>query len=166
MRGPAGFDLKNRRARIYGTGNNPLYWTPLPSIATAVVNMLQNPGAVSNRPIYICPFDRLTQNLILEAVQKIVGSRFDVEAVDVKKMNENAKLAIAQGQAAKAIKTLALSNQFYEGDSGNNFSHLIENETVGIKAMSIEDAIQDAIARYGPDTAVVETWFKIEPCEV
>lgn len=166
MKGPAGFDIANRRARIYGTGNNPLYWTPLPTIALAAANMLRHPDPISNRPIYICPFPQLSQNILLSTVESVLDTKLTVENVDVKKISENAKLALQRGEGAKAIKGLTVSAQFFEGSGGNDFSHLVENETVGVQTMSVEDAVRDAIARWGEDCAVVEAMFKVEPCEV
>lgn len=166
MKGPAGFDIKNRRARIYGTGDNPLCWTPLPTIARAVASMLRGPEAVLNRSIYICPFQHLTQNLILSTLESVLETSFSVEHVDVQKINGNARIALERGEAMKAMKGLTVSNQFYEGDSGNDFSHLVENEVVGVSIMSVEDAIRDAIAEYGTDHAVVEGMFNVQPCEL
>jgi hypothetical protein len=169
-KGPGGFDLANRRARIYGigddAGNNPLFWTPLPTIALAAANMLRNPEPVRNRPIYICSIPHLTQNVILAALEGIFKTKFAVEYVDVKKINENARIALERGEEIKAMKGLAVSNQFYAGDCGNDFSHLVENETVGVEMTSVEDAIRDTIKRYGEDCKVVESMFIVEPCEV
>lgn len=168
MKGPAGFDIANRRARIYGTGANPLYWTPLPTIGLAVANMLRNPAPILNRPIYICPFVKteLTQSILFNTLESILNVKFEVEKVDVKKIHWNAMIALERGEAAKAMKGFAVANQFYEEDCGNDFSHLVENETVGVEILSVEDAVKDAIARYGEDCKIVEGMFRVEPCEV
>lgn len=168
MKGPAGFDVANRRARIYGTGNNPLFWTPLSVIAQAAANMLRNPEAVANRPIYICPFAKgtLTQRSLLTALEHVLDSEFAVEEVNVAQINTNAKIALESGEAGKAMKGLTVSNQFYEEDSGNDFSHLIENDLVGVDLMTVEEAVRDAIASWGKDCPVVETMYRVEACEV
>jgi hypothetical protein len=168
MKGPAGFDLANRSARIYGTGDNPLVWTPLPTIGLAAANILRNPEPILNRPIYICPFPKLTQNILLSTVESVLDTKFAVEHVDVEKINKNAKIVLERGEAdvGKAIKGLTVSNQFYEGDSGNDFSHLVENETVGVGNMSVEDAVREALDRYGRECKAVEGMFKVEACEV
>ncbi|KAH3942369.1 hypothetical protein HBI56_194480 [Parastagonospora nodorum] len=166
MKGPAGFDIANRRARIYGTGDNILCWTPLPIMGLTVANMLRNPGPVTNRSIFICPFSDLTQNKLLSNLEKVLGENFDAENVDVKKINEHARIALERGEAAKAMKGLAVSNQFYEDDCGNDFRHLVENDLVGVEMMSVEDAVRDALERYGEDCKVVEALFKVDPCEI
>ena len=178
-KGPAGFSIFTQQARIYGTGNNPLYWTPLPAIAMAAANMLRNPQPVLNRPIYICPFInsdvKLTQSALLQALESVLDAKFTVEYIDVEKINRNAAIILerekegqvtAGGQRGNALKGLTICNQFYEGNNANDFSHLVENETVGVKEMTIEDAVKDAIERYGKDCKVVEGMFKVEACEV
>lgn len=166
MKGPAGIDIKNRCARIYGTGNNPLFWTPLPTMGLAAANMLRNPDAVTNRAIYISPLPHLTQNILLSTVESVLGTKFDVEHVDVGKINETSKTALERGEVAKAMKGLAISYQFHEEDSGNDFSHLVTNNIVGVQAMSVEEAIRDAIVRYGEDSSVVEGMYNVQPCEI
>lgn len=168
MRGPAGFDVANQRARIYGTGDNPLFWTPLPTVARAAGNMLRRPDAVTNRPIHICPFIKgeLTQRSLLTALQKAVDATFAIEEVDLAKIDKNAKIALERGEAGKAMKGLTVSCQFYEEDSGNNFSHLIENHVVGVEMMTVEEAVGDAIARWGKDCPIVESMFRVEACEI
>ena len=168
MKGPAGFDISNRHARIYGTGNNPLFWTPLPTMALAAANMLRNPEPIINRPIYICPFPKgqLTQNRLFDTLESVMSTKFTREVVDVKRINENARIALGRGEAAKAMKGLAVTNQFYEGDSGNDFSHLVENEIVGVEITQVEDAVKAAVTTYGQDCPVVESFFRVEPCEI
>lgn len=168
MKGPAGFDISKKLARIYGTGHNNLCWTPLPTIALAAANMLRNPSPITNRPIYICPFPqgKLTQNIILSTLETVLGAKFEVEKVDVATINRNARIALERGEVGKAMKGLTVSNQFYEEDSGNDFSELVENEVVGVEETTVEEEIRLAIARYGEDSRVVEGMFRVEACEV
>jgi len=168
MKGPAGIDFPNRQARIYGTGDNPLCWTPLPTIAKAAVNMLRNPSAVANRGIYICPFPKgtLTQNKILAAVESALSTKFAVTPVDIATINKNARVALGRGEVSKAAKGLAISNQFYEDDTGNRLEGLTENELVGVEEMTVEQAVQQAVERYGQDTPVVEAMYRVHPCEI
>ncbi|KAF2114074.1 hypothetical protein BDV96DRAFT_577518 [Lophiotrema nucula] len=163
MKGPAGFDIPNKQARIYGNGNNKICWTPLSVIAQAAVNMLRNPDSSLNRPIYICPLPDLTQNIILSTLETVLATKFSIEYIDVKKINENALAALEKGEVGKAMKGLTVSNQFYEGDSGNDFSAFVENEVVGVREMSVEDAIKDAFEMWGIETPVVEGMFRVDP---
>ncbi|CAI6341121.1 unnamed protein product [Periconia digitata] len=166
MKGPAGFDVVNRQARIYGTGEHPLYWTPLSTIARTVANMLANPAPFVNHPVYICPFKGLTQNKLLETLETVLGAKFETTAVDVALMNKNAKIAMERGDFVRAMRGFTFSNQFYEGDSGNDLSALLENEAVGVEIISIEDGVREAIERWGKDTPVVEGMYRINPEDI
>jgi hypothetical protein len=166
MKGPAGFDVANRVARIYGTGNNPLCWTPLSTIALAAGNMLRNPEPITNRPILICPLAQLTQNKILGALEDVLGTKFTVEHVDIEKIYKNATIALERGEVVKAMKGLTVGNQFYEGSGVIEFSGLVENEIVGVEMMTLNDAVKHAIEHYGEDCKVMETMFRVEACEI
>jgi hypothetical protein len=165
-KGPAGFDIANLRARIYGTGDNILCWTSVPTMSLAVANMLRNPEAVLNRSIFICPFEHLTQNILLSTLEKVLGERFEVENVDVAKINKHSRIALARGEGTKAMKGLTISNQFYEEDCGNDFRHQVENDLVGVEMMSVEDAVRDVIERYGKEPEIVQAMFDVNPCEI
>jgi hypothetical protein len=166
MKGPAGFDIPNRQARIYGSGDLPIHWTPLFIIARTIKTMLLNPVPIANRGIYICPLLEVTQNKILSTLEKILNEKFSVTNVDIAKINKHARIALERGDIAKARAGLTVSNQFYEGDSGNNLSGLVENELVGVKQIDLEDALREAFGRWGTDKAVVESMYRVEPCEI
>lgn len=183
MRGPAGFSLPTTHARIYGTGNTPLYWTPLPTLARAAANMLRNPLPILNRAIHICPFverpgekSRITQRVLLQTLEKLLDQKFSVENVDVEVIWKRAmdvleKYRLGQPggeQMALAVKGLAVSNQFFEeeGEDGDAFNSLVENEVVGVEVMSVEEAVRQAVERYGRDCKVVEGMFRVEACEI
>lgn len=168
MKGPAGFDIKNKEARIYGTGNNPLYWTPLPTIAAAAASIIRNPSPAANRGLYICPFAprTLTQNRLLAALESVLDTKFSVTHVDVAEINKNAKLALERGEMAKAMRGFSMSNQFYEDDCGNCLEGMTENGLLGVQEVSVEEAVKEAIARYGVDSPVVERMFRIEASEI
>jgi hypothetical protein len=138
----------------------------VPTIALATVNMLRKPESVMNRSIFICPFSELNQKMILKALEDVLSTKFAVENIDVKKINDNARIALERGEIAKAMKSLTISYQYYEGDTANELRHLAENELVGVEMTSVEDAVRDTIARYGKDVRVVEGMFKVEACEV
>lgn len=168
MKGPAGFNVKGRQARIYGDGENPLYWTPLSVMAKAALRMIERNEEVRNRGLFVCPFapGALTQNSLLAALESVVGEKFEVTKVDVAAINKNAKISLEKGEFKKAMRGFAITNQFYEGDSGNCLEGLTENELLGVEEMSVEEAVRQAIEIYGTDSQVVESMFKVEAADV
>lgn len=174
-------DIPNHHAHIYGTGNQPLYWTPLSTVSLAAGNMLRNPLPILNRPILICPFPSasdLTQNTLLRTLEKLLDTAFSVEHVDMDKIHRNALIVLekwkeggeqeeGKAQMGKAMKGLAVCHQFYEGDDdANHIGQTVQNEIVGVKAMQVEDAVRDALEHYGKECQVVQGMFNVEACEI
>ena len=146
MHGHAGFDIASRKATIYGAGTNLACWTPLPTIATAVVNMVRNPGPILNRGIYISGVQDLTQNALLSALEEETGVAFTVEHIDIQKIKEDALAALEKGEYALATRGLALNSQFNEKDKVADFWNKVENELVGVRPVSVREAVRGARA--------------------
>lgn len=143
-RGPAGFDIGRRRAKIYDTGNMLACWTPLPVVAAAVVNMLRSPRAnILNRGVFICGVKNVTQNAILAALEsQLGGAKFAVERVALEPIKEAAMKALERGEWKDATRGLALWFNFKEGVSKADFWGRVENELVGVQAVSVEEAVR------------------------
>jgi hypothetical protein len=151
MGGPAGFDIPNRKARIYGSGNNLSCWTPLSTIAVAVVNMLRNPSTILNRSIFVSGVLDLTQNAILVALEAETGDKFSVEHVDVWQIKKEALEALEKGEYRQATRGLAINHNFNEEDSAANFWDKVENELVGVKPVTVQEAVKDAMTSWGKE---------------
>jgi hypothetical protein len=146
MGGHAGFDIPNRKANIYGSGNNLSCWTPLPMIAVAVVNMLRNPSAIVNRGVYVSGVLDLTQNAILAALEAETGDKFSVEHVDLQRIKKEALDALEKGDYRQATRGLTINSNFNEKDSAANFWGKVENDLVGIKPVSVQEAVRAAMS--------------------
>jgi hypothetical protein len=151
MGGPAGFDIPNRKARIYGSGNNLSCWTPLSAIAVAVVNMLRNPSTILNRSIFVSGVLDLTQNAILVALEAETGDKFSVEHVDVWQIKKEALEALEKEEYRQATRGLAINHNFNEEDSVADFWDKVENELVGVKPVAVQEAVRDAMASWGKE---------------
>ncbi|KAL8707179.1 MAG: hypothetical protein Q9220_007746 [cf. Caloplaca sp. 1 TL-2023] len=145
--GPAGFDIANRKALIYGTGNNLACWTSLPATAKAVHNMLlpHTLPKIVNRAIYICGVVDVTQNNILEALQAETGSRFEVQYMDIKKIKQEAMDALSKCEWKAATRGLTLAAQFDEEDSAANFWDMVDNAAVGLNPLTVREAVHATI---------------------
>ena len=148
MGGYAGFDIPNRKAKIYGSGNNLSCWTPLSVIAVAVVNMLRNPSAIVNRGIYISGVLDLTQNAILAALEAETGDKFSVEHVDVEQVKKGALEALEKGDYGQATRGLTINSNFNEKDSAANFWDKVENDLVDVKPVSVQEAVKAAMSSF------------------
>lgn len=148
MGGYAGFDIPNRKAIIYGSGNNLSCWTPLPMIAVAVVNMLRDPSGILNRGIFISGVVDLTQNAILAALEAETGEKFAVEHADLEQIKKEALEALEKGEYRQATRGLTISSNFNEKDSAANFWDKVENELVGVKPVSVQEATRAAMSSW------------------
>jgi hypothetical protein len=143
--------------------------------------MLRDPRSIVNQPVLICPFpptSNLTQNTLLRTLENLLHTKFSIEHVDVDKIHRNALVVLekwkeggeqeeGKAQMGKAMKGLAVCNQFYEGDdSAKDPGQTLQNEVVGVMTMQVEDAVRDALERYGKDCQVVKSMFDIEACEI
>lgn len=152
-KGPAGFDLVQRKATIYDTGNNLACWTPLPVVASAVVNMLRSPNTkILNRAVFICGVKNVTQNAILAALESEIGKgeeeggKFTVEHVPLEPIKEAAMKALEGGEWRNATRGLALWFNFKQGVSRADFWSKVENELVGVQAVGLDEAVRTVLA--------------------
>jgi hypothetical protein len=140
--------------------------------------MLRNPLPIANRPILICPFPHLTQNMLLRILEKLLDTSFSVEHVDLEKIHRHALVVLEKWkeggeqeegkvQMGKAMKGLAISNQFYGGeDDVKHLGQAVQNEIVGVKTMQVEDAVREALEQYGKECQVVQGMFNVEACDI
>lgn len=153
-KGPAGFDIVQRKATIYDTGNNLACWTPLPVVASAVVNMLRSPNPkIINRGVFICGVKDVTQNAILAALESEIGKgegegegKFTVEHVPLEPIKEAAMKALERGEWRNATRGLALWFNFKQGVSRADFWNKVENELVGVQAVGLDEAVRAVLA--------------------
>ena len=110
--------------------------------ATAVVNMLSNPTPVLNRAIFVRGVEGLTQNALLEALEAETGTRFEVEHIDIDKIKRDALGALESGDWRAASRGLTITNQFMEEDGDELKFGTVENELVGVKAVSVREAVR------------------------
>lgn len=148
-KGVAGFNIPARKATVYGAGTNPSCWTPLPIVARVAVTMLQKPDIILNRPIFICGVRNITQNNILAALETELGVKFEVEHVNVKRIKEEATKALEKGETKQALRGLSLNSQFNEEDGFADFWGKVENETVGVEAVDVKEAVMEYLKSIG-----------------
>ena len=115
-------------------------------IAVAVVNMLRNPSAIVNRGIYVSGVLDLTQNAILAALEAETGDKFFVEHVDLQRIKKEALDALEKGDYRQATRGLTINSNFNEKDSAANFWDKVENDLVGIKPVSVQEAVRAAMS--------------------
>ncbi len=87
-----GFDAASGKARIYGSGQNPISWISLHDVAAFAADGVTNPAA-RNQIIQVGGPDALTPIQVVNIFEQATGRRFDVQFVPEDVLR-------AQGEAA------------------------------------------------------------------
>ena len=61
----------------------------------------------------------------------------------MRKIREEALVALREGDVRKATRGLTINSQFNEDDSVANFWDRVENEVVGVRAVDVREAVGD-----------------------
>lgn len=85
-----GFDYPNARARIYGSGKNPLSLISIPDVAQFAVASLENPAA-RNATLEIGGPDALSQLEVVKIFEEASGRTFEVDHVPEEALAEQQK---------------------------------------------------------------------------
>ena len=91
-----GFNIKEKKATIFDSGNEPFTGTNLPYIGLAVASILKNPASTANKYIEVASFVT-TQNEILKAFEEESGSKWTVEKKDTETFAKIADEKLAKG---------------------------------------------------------------------
>jgi uncharacterized protein YbjT (DUF2867 family) len=89
---PFGFDLSNGRARIYGTGANPVSYISYKDVARFSAGVLDAPSA-ANRVLEICGPAAVTQLQAVRMIESAVGRAFTLETVPQAALEEQWRTA-------------------------------------------------------------------------
>jgi uncharacterized protein YbjT (DUF2867 family) len=107
-----GFDLAAHRARIYGTGENPITWISFPNVAEFAVRSLDTPAA-RNATFTLGGPEALSPLQVVRIFEELGGAPFAVEYV------MEAVLRAARTSARRALDEAfaALSLGYAHGDT-------------------------------------------------
>jgi NADH dehydrogenase len=94
-----GFDYANRKATIYGTGENPISWISYLDVAQFAAASLDNPAA-RNATLKLGGPEGISPNKVVEIFERIGGKPFEVSHVPVEAL---------QGQLAGAVDPMQKS---------------------------------------------------------
>jgi uncharacterized protein YbjT (DUF2867 family) len=104
-----GFDALNARARIYGSGKNPISWISFRNVAEVIVACIAN-GPFRNRILELGGSEALAPVEVVRIFEEEGGRKFEVEYVP-----EEALAAMEAGAQNALEKTIAVLLQVYAG---------------------------------------------------
>ncbi|KAL8414551.1 hypothetical protein RB594_005693 [Gaeumannomyces avenae] len=142
-------DLGNRKATLYSGGSTPLSFTRLPTIARAVVSILQRPDETANRTLRVHD-GMLTQKEFLDAIQEVTGP-WTIDEDDIAAMEARSNEAYAKGifnhwvfygWLVRASHSAGLGVAFVEND--NKLLGLKEHSTNEMKEL-VRSVVKDIV---------------------
>jgi uncharacterized protein YbjT (DUF2867 family) len=126
-----GFDLAARRARIYGSGENPLSWISFPNVAEFAVRALETPAA-RLATITLGGPEALSPLQVVRIFEELGGAPFTIEYV----MESVLRAGKASARRALDEAFAALSLGYAHGDTIDMRATL---ETMPVRLVSVRE---------------------------
>ncbi|MCJ1390360.1 hypothetical protein MMC18_003219 [Xylographa bjoerkii] len=105
MNGALGWNLKYQKAVIYDSGDQPYEASNVAQVGKAVASTLLHLSETENRHIYVNSFT-LTQNLVLAALEKACGRKWDVTRSTTKELATSGYDKMQKGDVANGVLDL------------------------------------------------------------
>ena len=140
-----GFNIKQREATIWDSGDGKFSCSIRPTIGATVAGVLKQPEATKNRYIYTSSLET-SQNEILRSLEKQTGgTQWKVEHVTFENMIKEGQEALKAGDFIGMGK-LALAAS-YSAKYGGNFAAegKLANEMLGIPKENLDEVLADVL---------------------
>ncbi|PGH32729.1 hypothetical protein GX50_04441 [[Emmonsia] crescens] len=140
-----GFDLRNKAARIYDSGSEPITGVLIDSIGQAVVGTFLNPTETANKFLRIRSL-QATQNQILAAFEQITESKWTVERISTEELYRVGKEKMEKGEGGWILDILC-TQIFADGEDRSLVATRedSDNGLVGVREVELEDVIRGIV---------------------
>ncbi|KAG5655586.1 hypothetical protein KAF25_003923 [Fusarium avenaceum] len=140
-----GMHIKEKKFVLWDDGNGWFSTTTEDNTALAMVNALSKKWKdTKNKVIWLSDFP-ITQNILLEAIERVGGLKLAVEKVDSYQLIEKKQAEVAAGDS-NAIYTL-IETGFVTGRFGGHLEKegTIMNEILGLPRKTLDDVVGEAL---------------------
>ncbi|KAE8332089.1 hypothetical protein BDV39DRAFT_168154 [Aspergillus sergii] len=142
------FDVANRTATIWDSGNQSFTLTNEKQLGEAVVSVLQQPQETSNKYLYIASVET-TQNEIVAALEEATGAKWSVKATTTEEQVGEGFKKLGAGDFSGAfhlVRATCFGNT--PGLQANYAKDLtLANDVLGLKLESIQDTVKRVVAQ-------------------
>ncbi|KAL7894307.1 hypothetical protein HDV64DRAFT_260414, partial [Trichoderma sp. TUCIM 5745] len=108
--GVMGWDLESFKVTIFDSGNQEFSCTNIKTVAEAIAAVLTHEDDTKNQNVYVSSFPRLTQNTVLEALERLSGRKFDVSQGSTEDLAAKGEARIQRGEWLQGyIETVSAS---------------------------------------------------------
>lgn len=142
-----GWDVKNCKVTIFGSGNQPYEATNVKRVGEAVASTLVHLPETENRYIYINSFTT-TQNKVLAALEKASGKPYTVEYQSVEELAASGHEKLKDG--SDFMGALEVITAGIYGNGGlNDFGDkkILYNNLFGFETEDLDKVIEQVVAK-------------------
>jgi hypothetical protein len=143
--GSLGFNLKDKKATIYDSGNEPFTTTNLATIGLAIAAILKKPDETANKYLDIASFVT-TQNEILKILEEESGAKWTVEKGDTAAAGKNADESLAKGEYGPAFGGFLKVLFFADGKGTSPKDGDLANGLLGLPKDDLRATIKGALS--------------------
>lgn len=142
------YDLKNKKATIYDSGNKAWSTTTLETASAAVVKVLLKPEQTKNRPVFVASFT-LSQRQLLETLEKATGTTWEVERTSSEETLKKAKELDRQGNSEALNLFIRVLLYGDDADRGANFEKngLLDNKLLELPVENLTEVVEKIVKR-------------------
>lgn len=130
--GIAGFDLKNKTAKIFDSGNEPYSATTLAFIGKCAAAILSKPVETANKYLTVASFTT-TQNEILKIMEEEIGCQFRTTSVKTSDLEKIGDQKLTKGDFSAYIEYVI---QWTLADGAN---HAIKDNAIKMLGLEEQD---------------------------
>jgi len=137
------FDVRGRRVRVFDGGDVRASFSTLERVGEAVVRVLEREGETEGRVLFVQSFC-VSQNQVLEVLERVVGAEFEVEHVHADSYMEEQKRKLAEGDEGateRLVGALGVVDADWTGKEG------FAMELLGLEDEDLEEVVRKAIGR-------------------
>lgn len=142
--GSLGFNLKDKKATIFDSGNEPFTGSNLPFIGEAIAAILRHPEITANKYIEIASFVT-TQNEVLKLLEEESGVKWEVENTTTENSQRIADEKLAKGDYSSFrdyLKVYLFADE--KGQSGKEEE--LANKELGLPKDDLKATVKAALA--------------------
>lgn len=140
------YHLKERKARIFESGNTIWSTTTIDIAALAIVKVLLKPEETKNRPVHVASFN-VSQRQVLGALEKASRTSWVVETLTSEEALEKAR-ELDNEDYSEGLKLLILMLLYADdADRGGNFEKAfsLDNELLGLPVEHLTDVVERVV---------------------
>ena len=144
-----GFDIAKKTARLIDDGTEPISASTLEDIGIAVRGMLRRPEDTANKYLHIRSTET-TQMMILEAMQEVTGTKWEVTYEDSQELYEKGKAMFEKEDRAGMLHLLVV--QLFAKGAGRSIvvkRESSDNELLGVREKHVREIVEDILAELG-----------------